>query len=60
MSEENKVEAKLSEENKVEAQPAVVRMTVEIKRANTGKVETYELVGTEEPAKPDEQPKEAE
>lgn len=45
----------MSEENKAEANPAVVRMTVEIKRAKTGQVDTYELVGVEEPAKPDEQ-----
>jgi hypothetical protein len=30
----------------VQAQPAVLRMTVEIKRAATGKTEVYELVGT--------------
>ena len=26
--------------------PAVLRMTVEVKRAATGKTETYELIGT--------------
>jgi hypothetical protein len=31
----------------VEAQPAVLRMTVEIKRAATGMTEVYELVGTQ-------------
>jgi hypothetical protein len=35
--------------NGPEAQPAVLRMTVEITRAATGKVETYELVGTPVP-----------
>lgn len=33
-------------ENEVKAQPAVLQMTVEIKRAATGKVETYTLTGT--------------
>lgn len=32
----------------IEGQPAEVRMTIEIKRAETGKVETFELVGTVE------------
>jgi len=41
----------------VKAQPAVLRMTVEIKRAVTGKVETYELIGTA--VEQDEQPQEA-
>jgi hypothetical protein len=30
----------------VEAQPAVLRATIEIKRAATGKTEVYEIVGT--------------
>jgi hypothetical protein len=33
----------------LDAQPAVLRMTIEVKRAATGVVETYELVGTPEP-----------
>jgi hypothetical protein len=32
-------------ENEVKAQPAVLRMTVQVTRKATGKVETYELVG---------------
>jgi hypothetical protein len=30
----------------VQAQPAVVNMTIEVKRAATGKTEVYEIVGT--------------
>jgi hypothetical protein len=30
----------------LQAQQPVLRMVVEIKRASTGKVETYELIGT--------------
>ena len=37
----------------LEAEPAVLRMTIEITRAATGKTETYELIGT-----PVETPKE--
>jgi hypothetical protein len=33
----------------IEAQPAVLRATIQITRAATGKVETYEIVGTSEP-----------
>jgi hypothetical protein len=33
----------------VKAQPAVLRATIQIKRKATGKVETYEIVGTPEP-----------
>jgi hypothetical protein len=32
--------------NVAAAQPAVLRMTVQVIRANTGKTETYEIVGT--------------
>lgn len=35
------------------AKPAVLRMTIEIKRKETGKVETHHLIGT-----PVEEPKE--
>ena len=37
----------------LESEPAVLRMTIEVKRAATGKTETYELIGT-----PVETPKE--
>ncbi len=49
----------MTEENALEAKPAVLRATVTIVRANTGKVETYEIIGTPEPEepKPDEEPK---
>lgn len=30
----------------IEAQPAILRATIEIKRAATGKTEVYEIVGT--------------
>ena len=30
----------------IQGQPAEVRMTIEVKRAETGQVETFELVGT--------------
>jgi hypothetical protein len=33
----------------VKAQPAVLRATIQITRKATGKVETYEIVGTPEP-----------
>jgi hypothetical protein len=32
--------------NEAAAQPAVLRMTVQVTRAATGKTETYEIVGT--------------
>jgi hypothetical protein len=32
--------------NEAAAQPAVLRMTVRVTRAATGKTETYEIVGT--------------
>jgi hypothetical protein len=32
--------------NVAAAQPAVLRMTVQVTRAATGKTETYEIVGT--------------
>lgn len=34
------------EENEMKSQPAVLHMTVQVKRAETGKVEEYQLVGT--------------
>lgn len=34
--------------------PAVLRATIQIVRANTGKVETYELIGT--PVQEDKEP----
>jgi hypothetical protein len=37
----------------LETQPAVLRMTIEVKRAATGATETYELIGT--PIQPQEQ-----
>lgn len=39
------------------AQPAVMRATIHITRKATGKVETYELVGTVPPEKEKEQDK---
>lgn len=33
-------------DNEVKAQPAVLQMVVEIKRAATGQVDTYTLTGT--------------
>lgn len=33
----------------LEAKPAVLRATIHVTRKETGKVETYELVGTVEP-----------
>lgn len=36
---------------KLEAQPAVLRATIQIIRAGTGKVENYEIIGT--PLPPD-------
>ena len=38
--------AEQSDSNNVQAQPAVLRATIQITRAVTGKVETYEIVGT--------------
>lgn len=40
--------------NEVKAEPAALRMTVEIVRAKTGKVETYELTGTPVVEQPEE------
>ena len=34
------------EENEMKSQPAVLHMTVQVTRKDTGKVETHELVGT--------------
>ena len=48
--------AEQSDSNKVAAQPAVLKATIHITRAKTGKVETYQIVGT--PVK-DEPQKEA-
>ncbi len=42
--------------NNVAAKPAVLHATLTIKRKATGKVETYQIVGTPVPAK--QQPKE--
>lgn len=36
-------------DNNLETQPAVLRATIQITRKATGKVETYEIVGTPEP-----------
>ena len=41
----------MSEDNNLQAQPVVMTAVVEIKRAATGKVETYTLTGTV-PAEP--------
>lgn len=38
--------AEQSDSNNVQAQPAVLRATIQITRAVTGKVETFEIVGT--------------
>jgi hypothetical protein len=49
----------MNEPNKAESKPAIVQMTVSVTRAKTGKVETYELVGTaipETPETPEPQP----
>jgi hypothetical protein len=43
--------------DKLQAQPAVLRATVHVTRAGTGKVDTFEIVGTPEPLPP-EPPKE--
>jgi hypothetical protein len=40
--------------DKLQAQPAVLRATIHVTRAGTGKVDTYELVGT--PAEPKKEP----
>lgn len=39
-------------ESNLQAQPAVIRATISITRKATGKVETYELVGTPVPKEP--------
>jgi hypothetical protein len=45
--------------NELKAQEPVFRATIEVKRAATGKVETYELIGTpienEQPAQTEEE-----
>ena len=38
--------AEQSDSNNVMAQPAVLKATIHITRAATGKVETFEIVGT--------------
>ena len=38
--------AEQSDSNNVQAQPAVLHATIQITRAATGKVETYQIVGT--------------
>jgi hypothetical protein len=43
------------ESSNVAAQPAVVSFTVSITRAETGAVETYEMVGQIAPPQPEEQ-----
>ena len=43
--------AEQSDSSKVAAQPAVLTATIQITRAATGKVETYQIVGTPEPKK---------
>ena len=48
--------AEQSDSNSVQAQPASLQATIHITRATTGKVETYQIVGT--PVK-DEPQKEA-
>lgn len=40
--------------HELQAQPAVLRATIQIKRAGTGKVDEYELIGT--PVAPQPQP----
>jgi len=44
------------EPNELQPQPAVLRATIHVTRKDTGKVETYELVGSPvpEPEKPKE------
>lgn len=37
----------------LKTEPAILRMTIEVKRAATGETETYELIGT--PIQPQEQ-----
>lgn len=46
----------MSTENKPQAQPAVLHATIQIKRAVTGKVEEYKIVGTSLP-QPKQEPK---
>ena len=36
----------MQDENQAEAAPAVLTMTIEVKRKDTGIVETYQLIGT--------------
>lgn len=47
----------MSDENKLEATPAVLSMTIQVTRKTTGKVETYEVVGTPLPLTPEPEPK---
>ena len=43
-------------QTELKAQPAVLRATISIVRANTGKVETFDLVGTPQPVTEKEAP----
>lgn len=44
--------AEQSDSSKVAAQPAVLTATIQVKRAATGKVETYQIVGTQSKDEP--------
>lgn len=44
-------------ENTLPAQPAVLHATIQIKRAATGKVEEYKIVGTPVPEPVKQEPK---
>jgi hypothetical protein len=41
--------------DKLQAQPAVLRATVHVTRKATGKVDTFEIVGTPAPATPEKE-----
>lgn len=41
--------SRIPAEQKLAAQPAILRATITVTRAGTGKVETFEIVGTTEP-----------
>jgi transcription elongation GreA/GreB family factor len=42
-------------EHKLQAAPATLRATVHVTRAGTGKVDTFEIVGTPAPATPEKE-----
>lgn len=44
----------MTDQNILQPPPAVLKATITIVRAKTGKVETYELVGTPMPPEPEQ------